>query len=488
MTEDVLRLSHLEVAIRGNTVFSDLSLCLYHGETVCLPCLSAAQQDALCRVLSGRLQPLSGWVFVGSSPQQLLSPVDALEKGIFCILKESALFDTLSISENLFCLPSHKHSLLLHRAKMAEKTQHLLNAYAPSLLANATVATLAPFQRHLLELVKAVHAHANVIVYDHDLSQYSETEYAQITRLFHYLNLRGIAVLCMSANLNRAALVADRIVAVREKTALKAFDRPFSLAQITQCLLGFAAQEEQNAVPSIQHTGNALFSARRMRVPSFRHAFDLTINAGEIIGIIDITHRIADDILAALAGKLPHWEHALTLYGASAALRTSEESFRRGVLLVDSLSSDNALFQSMTVEQNIQFIALRRTSGAACCIRKRFLSSEVRDAARAVGLKKAELHEPISPSTVFRTQLARIRLSFCRMLLLQHPFSGLHMSEQNILRTFIRDCAGEGNGIVISATDIRYLADLCTRFYVITPDGLYERFADQMDLGGIIDA
>lgn len=478
MIQETLRLSHVKIDIRGNTIFSDLSLCLYPGETVCLPCLSTEQRDAICQLLSGRLQPQSGCIFVDSRAQKLHSPVDALKKGIFCILNKSALFENLSVSENLFALPLERQSLLLFRARMEEQTQKLLDIYAPELRAGSAVATLTPFEHHLLELLKAVHAQANLVVYDHDLSEYSQSEYDQLADLFEVLNRQGVVVLCVCADLTRAAQIADRIIAVRKKTTLKAFKRPFLLPQIRQCLLGFASLDESESQRVKHSAGNVLFAVRGMQVDSFPRPFDLDIHTGEIVGIIDITHRISDDILDAIAGKLPHRAQSITLGKTPVQLRSPEESFRNGILLAEHLADSSTLFQSMTVEQNIQLSALRRTADAGIHIRRQFLTGEVRDAARMVGLFEEELHAPLTSATVFPTHLARIRLSFCCLLLLKNPFSGLHLEEQSILRTFIRDYAAEGNSVAIAVSDARNLANLCTRFYIVRESGLYEHPAE----------
>ena len=473
MNEEVLRLSHLGIAAGGTPLFEDLSFSVRLGEIVCFPCLSAEQRGALCRVLSGRLRPAEGWIFIDSVPVTLASPVEAARRGVFCILKESALFRNLSIPENLFAHPARGRGLLLHRARITDAARRLLETYAPEIPADADVAALGAFERRLLELVKAVHAGARVIVFDHDLGGDTEAEAARLGSLFRQLTAQGVAIVCMSANLGRAMRVADRIVAVRQKTALMAFERPFSAGQIGNCLLGGAGPWDGAPAPVV--AGPCLLSVTRMRVPSQERPFDLELRAGEIIGLADVTHRFADEILLALAGSCAHREASLTLCGAPNEVRSREESFRGGVLLAEDLSSDKALFRSMTVAENIMLPALRRSAGAFCRLRRRFLSAEAREAAAALGLTEEEFRAPPTKRQAFRTQLARIRLSYCRVLLLRAPFSGLRAGEQRTLRRFLLDFAAEGNGVLISAADAGDLAGLCTRVYLAEPDGLRER-------------
>ncbi len=99
----VIRVEHLNKSFNGEPVLQDISFSLAPGENLIILGKSGAGKSVLLKCITGLLEPDSGSIELFSQPLGELEEdsLNALKKQIGFVFQGSALYDSMSLKENL---------------------------------------------------------------------------------------------------------------------------------------------------------------------------------------------------------------------------------------------------------------------------------------------------------------------------------------------------------------------------------------------------
>lgn len=183
--------------------------------------------------------------------------------------------------------------------------------------------------------------------------------------------------------------------------------------------------------------------------------FELTVVAGQRIGVLGPNGAGKTTCFAAISGRVPASRGQVRLDGRD--LR-GLPAFRRARLGLVELPQSPTLFRGLSTVENIEVVLELRT---------RRSRTERRDAAMAAlerfGLEaRASLPaERLSGGERRRLELARTLALPPKVLLLDEPFAGVDPRGREQLAEHIRAVAASGVGVVVADHDARTVLDLC---------------------------
>jgi len=181
---------------------------------------------------------------------------------------------------------------------------------------------------------------------------------------------------------------------------------------------------------------------------------DITVNPGEIIGIVGPADSGLDILLKLMMGKAAPSSGEITLEGLIPSETQGDLNKRVGVLF-----NDDALYPHLSAEKNIRFFA--RLYGLP--------NKRVTETLRIIGIAdQANIKAIQLPSGLAR------RLAFGRaimhqpnILILGNPFARCDEDSLNLIKNLIRQEADQGKSILILDEDAANLGDLCSRIYFL---------------------
>lgn len=99
----VIRVEQLNKSFNGEPVLQDISFCLASGENLIILGKSGAGKSVLLKCITGLLEPDSGSIELFSQPLKELEEdsLNTLKKRIGFVFQGSALYDSMSLKENL---------------------------------------------------------------------------------------------------------------------------------------------------------------------------------------------------------------------------------------------------------------------------------------------------------------------------------------------------------------------------------------------------
>ena len=140
----ILSLSGISKRFPGVRALHNVSLELRAGEVTALIGENGAGKSTLVKILTGIYRPDEGEILVDGKRITCDGPRDAWAAGIAAIHQETAMFDELSVAENIFM--GHMPLTTLGRVnwfKMKVRTRHMLKRLDADFGAGALLKTLS---------------------------------------------------------------------------------------------------------------------------------------------------------------------------------------------------------------------------------------------------------------------------------------------------------------------------------------------------------
>ncbi|HZJ65644.1 MAG TPA: ATP-binding cassette domain-containing protein, partial [Kofleriaceae bacterium] len=192
----------------------DLELCA--GQVVALVGENGAGKSTAVKIMTGIHRPDAGRVRVAGAPVELTGTQDAWRHGIAAVHQETAMFDELSVAENIFMGHLIARRGWLDWAAMRRRAAAILASLESALSPDAPLGTLSVAQKHLVEIARALSHDANVVIMDEPTAALSTREVADLFAIVRRLKAAGKAILFISHKLDEVFAIADRYVVLRD--------------------------------------------------------------------------------------------------------------------------------------------------------------------------------------------------------------------------------------------------------------------------------
>lgn len=162
----VVRMERVTLALGGATVLQDVSLLVHHGETKVLLGESGAGKSVLMKLVLGLLQPDAGSVWVLGREVSRMPEKDLFElrRKIGMTFQESALFDSLSVRDNVAY--RLEEDGVLSEAAMDERVETCLRFVNLEGVMDKMPAELSGGMRHRVSIARALATSPEIMLYD----------------------------------------------------------------------------------------------------------------------------------------------------------------------------------------------------------------------------------------------------------------------------------------------------------------------------------
>ena len=213
----MLEARHISKHFGGVKALVDINLRLHPGMVTAIIGENGAGKSTLMKIFSGVHTRYEGTMLYNGEPVQFAGTRDAEAAGIAIIHQELNLVPHLSIAENIFLGREIVNSLgILDQKKMNEIAGQLLAKIRLSVAATTKIADLKVGQQQLVEIARALHSNASVIIMDEPTSAISDQEAAQLFSIIEELKKEGRTIAYISHKFKEIFAVADRYVVLRD--------------------------------------------------------------------------------------------------------------------------------------------------------------------------------------------------------------------------------------------------------------------------------
>ena len=494
--EYVLEMNHITKAYGENVVLKDVSLRVKPGEIHALLGENGAGKSTLMNVLFGMpvihtTGGFEGEVLFDGQPVQILSPMDAMEKGIGMVHQEFMLIPGFSITDNIklnreLTTPwpvsrvFGKDLEFLNTKAMAADARKALDAVGMSIEEYTLVSGLPIGHMQFIEIAREIDKSGmKLLVFDEPTAVLTESEAQQLLDVMKKIAAQGIAIIFITHRLDEVMNAADTITILRDgmlvTTMSTSETTPEKLAGL---MIGRGSEGAiQIEKPDHEVGGDIAMSIRDLWVSmpgETVRGVDLDVRQGEILGIGGLAGQGKIGLPNGVMG-LYEASGDVTLFGQRLALNNAGASLKAGLAMVSEDRRGVGLLLGESIEDNIAFSAMQVNGD----FMKRFLrqkdAREIRKYAeemiRELDIRctsPAQAVGTLSGGNQQKVCIARALALHPKFLFVSEPTRGIDIgAKQLVLETLVRLNREQGLTIVMVSSELQEMRSICDRIAIV---------------------
>lgn len=336
----------------------DVSLSVAAGSIHGIVGENGAGKSTLMSILYGFYEADSGEIKIGREPRRIRSPADAIGCGIGMVHQHFMLVETLSVVENIVL--GAERGFLLEGGIETARTElaRLARDFGLAIDPDAIVGDLSVGLQQRVEILKALHRGAQILILDEPTAVLTPDEAEQLFTLLRRLKQQGRTVILITHKLREIMAVTDRVSVMRrgEMVAHLATTET-SPAALAEAMVGRRVLLRVEKGP--RRPGTAVLQARGLSLVDARGVsrldqIDLTLHAGEIVGIAGVAGNGQSELIEVLAGLLRPSAGSISLEGRRLSPAETEPAHLRrlGVMHVPEDRQRSGLVTAFSAAEN----------------------------------------------------------------------------------------------------------------------------------------
>ena len=229
----VLEMRGISKTFPGVKALTRVDLTVYPGEVHALMGENGAGKSTLMKVLSGAYQAdAGGTIRLDGREVTIGGPLAAKQLGIAVIYQELSLSPNLTVAENIYLGREPKSGPFVDRKAMLTGCAEVLKRLGASFRPTTVVGTLSIAERQLVEIARAIHAEARILVMDEPTTALSARETDRLFELIRRLRTEGLAIIYISHRMAEIYELADRVSVLRDGSQVGTLDRAGLSAEV----------------------------------------------------------------------------------------------------------------------------------------------------------------------------------------------------------------------------------------------------------------
>ncbi len=467
---DLLRLISVTKSFGAVRALRNVSFDLQPGEVHALLGENGAGKSTLIKIITGAHQPDGGILEIHRTRVRHLTPAVARKLGIACIYQQPALFPDLTVAENIAL--RLEAASVWHRVRWAPRqaqAQALLQRIGAAISPAAEIRSLSMPEQQLVEIACAVGAGARVVIMDEPTASLTQPEQRRLFTLVRTLRARGVGIIYISHRLEEIFALADRVTVLRDGESL----HTCALADTNEAALIhlMVGREVSQIYPAAAGpAGRPRLELRELACAAAGvHGINLTVHAGEILGLAGLVGAGRTELARVLFGITPADSGEIRLDGERIRISSPQEATAFGIAYVPEDRRRHGIILEMPIAHNMT-LAIHRQIFRGMWLR---LGAERRfalDCIQTLGIKAASPSAPgssLSGGNQQKVSLARWLATRPKLLILDEPTQGVDVGAKSEIHKLIRQLAGEGLAVLMISSDLPEILGMSDRIAVM---------------------
>jgi phospholipid/cholesterol/gamma-HCH transport system ATP-binding protein len=219
-SDPLIVFDNVSISFDGRAVLENISFSVYRGQTLCILGRSGVGKSVSLRMLMGFLQPDSGSILVEGREIVGMSEADrmVIRKRITMVFQNGALFDSLSVRENVSFALRERGGL--DEDQLHQIVDRLIALVGAEDVVDALPASLSTGRKRAVAIARALAAQPEVVLYDEPTTMVDPIIARRlgnlIQRLKHQLGFTSIVV---THDMRFAERLADTVLFLEQGQA-----------------------------------------------------------------------------------------------------------------------------------------------------------------------------------------------------------------------------------------------------------------------------
>ncbi|MER8886298.1 sugar ABC transporter ATP-binding protein [Mesorhizobium sp. M0816] len=432
----------------------------------------------------GHVDATSGKMFHKGQEIAYASPHAALQAGIAMVFQETSLVPSMTVAQNLYL---GTESFLNRLRGTYISAQQFLQSLNFPVDPNAMVATLGAAKRQMVEIARAVHHNAEIIIFDEPTATLTPEEKRHFFALIRRLKARGVSIVFISHALEEALDIADRITILRDGELVitddtVAFDRDRIVAAMVGRTLSGQLYSQRDET-KLRKPGRKVLSVQDISMSNVVRNNSFSIFEGQITGVFGLIGSGRTETFKIVSGIYRRdflRGGTIELHDRPVRYLVPSEAVADGIVYVTEDRKSEGIFETMDVAENLfgGFLAAGREKGWVINAQEmRTLSAEwtrtlnvkaINDNARVVELSGGNQQKVVIGKGLVQKP---------RIVIFDEPTRGVDVGAIAEIHQIINRLADEGLAVVVISSYLPEIMNLSDRILVCRQGRIVEEFS-----------
>ena len=463
--DEVLSLKNIEKSYSGVKVLKGIDFTLNKGEIHCIIGENGAGKSTLIKILSGAIPGDSGAITVFGKPVVDSNPRNSINLGISTIYQDVDLVSTLTVADNIYLGNEINISGIIDIRKQNKQSKELLDSLKINLDPEMLVQDLSPAQVQMLQMVKALHRNAKILIMDEPTASLGEDESEALIEMVKRLSAQGISIIYISHYLEEVFQIAHRITVLKDGIVTGCFRaNEVSNEVIIKAMVGREASlvYKRESVP----IGDNCLEIKNFCRGDITQDISFNLRKGEILGIGGLVGSGRTELLRLIFGVDKKDKGEIYKDGKKISVKNPLDAINNGICMLGENRKIDGMFVIRSVGENICIVRNEK---------KFFVNSgndekDIQDLNAVLNIKMHSAEQEIqnlSGGNQQKALIARWLLSKCSIIIFDEPTKGVDIGAREDIYKHMIELVKEGKSIIMVSSDIAELLAISDRILVL---------------------
>ena len=455
----------------GVPAVTDLTLEVAEGRLLGLVGQNGAGKSTLMNMIGGVVQPSTGGMRWQGETYRPQSAGDAARSGIAFIHQELNLFTNLSVAENLYIDGFPSRFGLIDWPRIRTRSAEILHRLALELDPDTPVGRLSPGERQLVEIAKALHNDARLIIFDEPTTSLTPRETARLFDTIAALKAEGRTIIYISHILGDVLRLADDIGVLRDGRLVDS--GPVGAFSVPRMIRSMIGRDLGGLFPPRTGTPGSqpVLEAHSLTQPGVLQDVSLSVRAGEVVGLFGLMGAGRSELARILFGLDPVASGTITLNGAPAPAGIAAR-IAAGMAFVTENRREEGLMLEAPIADNLALVSLRGFGrGPLAVIDTEAVTASTEAARRDLTIKAGDIRtqpvKALSGGNQQKVVIGKWQMTAPRLFMLDEPTRGVDVGAKFEIYTLIDRLAAGGGGILMISSELDELLGMADRIVVM---------------------
>ena len=465
-----LQLEGITKAYPGVVANSNISLRVAPGEIHAVLGENGAGKSTLMKIIYGAVKADAGSMCMDGLPVVVHGPNEARALGISMVFQHFSLFETLTVAENVW-LGLGQHLSLVQVATCILQTAQ---THGLPIEPERPVHTLSVGERQRVEIVRALLTSPKLLILDEPTSVLTPQAVENLFVTLRQLASQGCSILYISHKLHEIRALCTACTVLRGGEVTGVCDpRQESNASLSRLMIGSEppALEQRNA-----KTGAVVLDVKQLDLPAtgqFGVAIEqlqLTVRAGEVVGIAGVSGNGQKELLQALSGEDTRAASAaITVAGQGVGKLGPVARRALGLHFSPEERLGRGAVPQLPLSRNL-LLTRKEAVGRGGWLHGQQLQAQVASIIARFKVKAAgpeALARSLSGGNLQKFIMGREIDANPKLLIVSQPTWGVDVGAAAQIRGELLKLAGAGCAVLVVSEELDELFEICDRLYVM---------------------
>ncbi|CAG9253307.1 sugar ABC transporter ATP-binding protein [Paraburkholderia unamae] len=474
-TPPLLEMRGITKTFPGVRALDNVRLTVFPGEVHSLMGENGAGKSTLMKILSGAYQAdPGGEILIEGKPVVIDGPHAARELGVAVIYQELSLAPNLSVAENIHAgrelRKGGRRFGTVDRRAMERGSEDVLKRLGATFGPTTLVGSLSIAERQLVEIARAVHSDARIIVMDEPTTPLSSRETERLFKLINQLRDDGLAIIYISHRMAEVYELSDRVSVLRDGSYVGTLMRDALNAEsLVSMMVGRDISGFYKKAHAPYDPGKAVLTVRDVADDKRVRGCSLDLHSGEVLGIAGLVGAGRTELARLIFGAEPRVRGEIAIDGKTLHVHTPRDAINAGLVYLTEDRKHQGLFLDMSVRDNINVAVAGRDARMGVLDLARG-SERAKEAIRSLSIRVPNSRVNVgalSGGNQQKVLLSRLLETHPRVLILDEPTRGVDIGAKSEIYRIINDLARTGVGIIVISSELPEIIGVADRVLVM---------------------